>query len=80
MTGNEVCLTDQVSGFDTAVSETQVRHSNTAGLLGVVIKVCLSVHICVVADDLDGVLVSAYGTVSAKAPELTVGCSLWSGN
>ena len=80
MAGNEVSLTDQVGRLDAAVSETQMRHGNTAGLLGVVIKVCLSVHISVITDDLDGVLVSTYRTVSAKTPELTVGCSLWSSN
>ena len=31
-----------------------------AGLLGVIIEVSLSVHVCVVTDDLDGVLVSTY--------------------
>ena len=55
-------------------------HCNTAGLLGVIIKVCLSVHIGVVADDLNGVLVCTYGTVGAKTPELTVGGSCRCGN
>ena len=61
-------------------TETQVRHGNTAGLLGVIIKVCLSVHIGVVTDDLDGVLVCTYGTVSAQTPELTVDGAFRSGN
>ena len=41
-----------------------------AGLLGVVLEVALRVHIGVVADDLDGVLVGADGTVGAQAVEL----------
>ena len=78
--GNKICLVNQVGGLDGLMSETQVRHSHAAGLLGIVIKICLSIHIGVVADDLDGVLVGAYGTVRAKTPELTVGGSLGSGN
>ena len=55
-------------------------NGNTAGLLGVIIKICLSIHIGVVTDDLDGVLVSTYGTVCTKTPELTVDGSFGSGN
>ena len=51
-------------------------NSHTTGLLGVIIEVCLCVHIGVVADDLDGVLVGAYGTVCSQTPELAVGGSL----
>ena len=80
MTGNKVCLVDQVGGFDRVMTETQVGHGNTAGLLGVIIEVSLCVHIGVIADDLDGVLVCTYGTVCAQTPELTVGGSFRSGN
>ena len=71
---------DQVGGFDLLMTETKVRHGNTAGFLGVIIEVSLSVHIGVIADDLDGVLVSTYGTVCTQTPELTVGGSFRSGN
>ena len=47
-------------------------HSNAAGFLGVIVKVCLCIHIGVVTDDLDGVLVCTYGTVCAKSPEFAV--------
>ena len=50
-------------------------HSHTAGFLGVIIEVCLSIHISVITNDLDGVLISTYSTISAQTPELTVGCS-----
>ena len=49
-----------------------MRHCNAAGLLGVIIEVSLSIHVCVVADDLDGVLVSTDSTVCAETPELAV--------
>ena len=77
--GYEVCLVDQVGGFDRFLTETQVRHGNTAGLLGVIIEVSLSVHVCVITDDLDGVLVCTYGTVCTQTPELTVDGSFRSG-
>ena len=78
--GHKVSLVDEISRFDLLMAETKVGHGNAAGLLGVIIKICLSIHIGVVADDLDGVLVSAYRTVSAQTPELTVGSSLGSGH
>ncbi len=73
-------LMDQVGGFDLLMTETKVRHGNTAGFLGVIIEVSLCVHIGIVTDDLDGVLVSTYGTVCTQTPELTVGSSFRSGN
>ena len=80
VTGNKVCFVDQVCGFDRFLAETQVRHRNTAGLLGIIVKVSLCIHICIVTDDLDGVLVGTYGTVSAQTPELTVNRSFRSCN
>ena len=53
------------------VTETKVWNCNTAWLLGVIIKICLSIHICVVTDNLDRVLVSTNSTVRTKSPELT---------
>ena len=47
-----------------------MTHGDTAGLLGVIAEVALSVHIGVVADDLDGVLVGANSTVGAQTVEL----------
>ena len=76
---NEVCLTDQVCGFNLLMSETQVGHGHTAGLLGIIIKVCLCIHVGIVADDIDGVLVRSNRTVSAKSPELAVRGSFGSG-
>ncbi len=43
---------------------------DAAGLLGVIGKVTLSVHIGMIADDLYGVLVGANGTVGTQAIEL----------
>ena len=69
--GHEVSLGDVVGGLDGGVTKTQVRNGQTAGLLGVIVEVALSVHIGVVTDDLDGVLVGANSTVGAQTPELT---------
>ena len=49
-----------------------MRHGHTTGFLGVIIKICLSIHISVITDDLDGVLVSSNSTVSTQSPELAV--------
>ncbi len=77
---NKVCSVNQVSGFDRFLTKTQMRHCYTAGLLGIIIEVSLCVHVCVVADDLDGVLVCSYGTISSKSPELAVYRSFRCGN
>ena len=61
------------------MAEAQVGDGQAAGLLGVVVEVALGVHIGVVADDLDGVLVGAHGAVGAQAPELTGGGASGSG-
>ena len=52
---------------------------NTTGFLGIIVEVCLSVHICMVTNDLDGVLISANSTVSTKTPEFTA-CCAFAGN
>ena len=72
MACNEVCLVDVVRALDLLVAEAQVADGDAAGLLGVVLEVSLDVLVGVVADDLDGVLVSADGAVAAETPELAL--------
>ena len=72
MASHKVRFVDQVGGFDLCLAETQMGDRNTTGFLGVIIKVCLYVLIGVVADDLDGVLVSTDSTVCSQSPELAV--------
>ena len=69
--GHKICLRNEISGLDRAVAEAQMRDGDAAGFFGVIFKVGLNVHISVVTDDLDGVLVGAHRTVRAKAPEFT---------
>ena len=66
---NEVCLGDVVGGLDGRIAEAEVRNGYTAGLLGVILEVCLDIFISVVTDNLDGVLVCTNGTVAAETPE-----------
>ena len=75
----EVSLVDEVCASDRGVAESQVGYGDTARLLGVVSKVCLSVFLGVVADNLDGVFIAAYGTVRAESVELAGDCALRSG-
>ena len=69
--GHKVSLADEISGLDGLVTKTQVGNGYAAGFLGVISKITLGVHVGVVTDNLNGVLVGAYGTVSTQAPELT---------
>ena len=79
MAGNEVSLGDVVRRLDGLIAETQVRNGNAAGLLGVILEVCLDVLIGMVTDDLDGVLVCTDRTVAAETPELAADGAFGSG-
>ena len=70
MAGQEVRRFDIIGGPDRLLAKAQVRLGDAAGFLGIVFKVSLDIHIRVVADNLDGVLVGANRTVRTKAPEL----------
>ncbi len=70
MACDKICLRNIVGGLDRFVPETQMGNRQAAGFLGIVGEIALRVHIGVIADDLDGVLVRADGAVCAKAPEL----------
>ena len=72
MAGYEVGLVDVVGAADEGVAEAQVAYGYAAGLLGVVLEVCLYVLVGVVANNLDGVLVRTDGTVAADTPELAL--------
>ena len=63
--GNEVCMGNQIASTDRIVSESQVGTGNTAGFLGIVLKICLDIHIGVITDDLDGVLIGSDCTIRA---------------
>ncbi len=67
-----VSLVNKVGGLDWAVTEAQVGYGETARLLGVVRKVTLCVHVGVVTNNLNGLLVCANSTVSAKAEEFAL--------
>ncbi len=70
MAGNKVSLADQIGSLNRALAEAQVGNGQAAGFLGVVLVVTLRVHVRMVTDDLDAVLVGANGTVGTKAVEL----------
>ena len=66
----------QIRRVNRLVAETQVRAGETARLLRVVREVCLAIFVGRVADDLYGVLVGTYCTVSAQTVELGLEHSL----
>ena len=78
MAGHKVGLVDVIGGLDGLVAEAQVADGDAAGLLGVILEVCLNILVGMVADDLDGVLVGADSTVAAQAPELALDGALGS--
>ena len=67
--GDQIGARDEVGGFDRAVRETEVGAGEAEGLLGVVGEIGLRVFVGQMADDLDGGLVRADGTVAAEAVE-----------
>ena len=73
MAGDEVGSGHQIRGADGLLAEAKVRAGVAAGLLGVVVEVCLGVEVGVGTDDLDGILVCAYGAVGAETEELALG-------
>ena len=70
MAGHEVSRIDEVGALYGLFAEAQMAHGEAAGLLGVVGKVTLSIHVGMVAYYLYGVLVSSDSTVTAETPEL----------
>ena len=68
--GNEIRMIDQISGEDRLVAETEMAAGYAAGFLSVILEVGLYMHICMVADDLNGVFVGTDCTVRAETPEL----------
>ena len=70
--GHEVGLVDIIRRTDGLITEAQMADGDTAGLLRVVLEVGLYILVGMVADDLDGVLVGAHGTVAAQTPELAL--------
>ncbi len=73
--GDEVGAADEIAGADRLGTEAQVRSRQRAGLLRVVHEVALRVVLRVFADDLDGVLVGADGSVRAQAVEQSANCA-----
>ena len=79
MAGNKVSLVDVVRALDGLVAKAQMADGDAAGLLGVVLEVCLNVLVGMVADDLAGVLVGTDCTVTAETPEFALdgACTAW---
>ena len=71
MAGYEICLVDQVCGLDRMFAEPQVRHGQSAGFLGVIVKITLGVQVGLITDDLDGCFVGTDGSVRSQTPEFT---------
>ena len=69
MTCDKVRLIDEVGGLDLRLAETQVGHRQATGLFRVIVEVSLNIHIGMVADNLNRVLVRTNRAVCTQAPE-----------
>ena len=74
--GYKVSIVNKVWRSDRRLTKTQMRHSNTARLLGVISEICLCIKISLITDNLDSGLVCTYGTIRSQAPELAGSGSL----
>ena len=70
MAGNIVCLIDEIGGTDLILPKAEMGYGDTAGFLGVVGEIALSIEIGLITDNLNGALVGTNGSVGSKAPEL----------
>ena len=68
---DKVSFVDEIRRFNGRFAKTQMAHGYAAGLLGVIGKVALRIHVCMVADNFNGALIGADGAVGTQAPELT---------
>ncbi len=69
MAGDKIGRGDEAGLADGAWPKAQVRHGHGTGFLGVVLEVALGVVWCILANDLDPVLVGADGAIGAQAKE-----------
>ena len=70
MASNKISALHQIRGADGRFAEPQMGFCDTKGLLCVVLKIRLRIHVRMVAHDLGGVLVGAHRAVAAQTPEL----------
>ena len=70
--GHKIRLVNVVRSADGLVAKAQVADGDAAGLLRIVLEVCLNIFVGVVANNLGAVLVGTHRAVAAKAPELAL--------
>ena len=63
MASDKVRLVDQIRALDRLLAKAQMGYRKAAGLLGVIGEIALRIHVGMVADDLDAVLVGADCTI-----------------
>ena len=71
MTCYKISMLYQVTSNDRLVSKTQMGTGYTTGFLCVIFKICLYILICMVTNDLNGILICTNSTIGSKTPELT---------
>ena len=67
---DKVSSIDLIRALDRSLAKTQMADGQAAGLLGVIGEISLSIHVCMVTNDLDGVLVGTNSTIGTETIEL----------
>ncbi len=67
--GDIICSRYQIGRFNRLLAEPQMGYRGAAGFLAVVGEIALRIQIGMVANDLDGRFVGAYGAVGTQTPE-----------
>ena len=76
MTCNKISLIDKICWSNRRWAETKMRYGYTAWLFRVIEEIALSIHIRIITDNLDRILICADCSVRAETPEFARGCTL----
>ena len=67
----EVRFSQKIRRLDSFRREPEMAHGDSPGLLGIIGKIGLGIHVRVFSDDLDGVFIGSNRAVCTQAPEFT---------
>ena len=72
MTGDIISGIDEIRRLDRGLTKAEMGHGHTAGLFRIIGKICLGIHVGIVANDFNGALVGTHSTIRPQAPEFTL--------
>ena len=69
MAGYKFSRINQIGRLNGSLAKAQMGNGKSARLFGIIFKIALSVHVCMVADNFNGILIRAYSAVRAQTVE-----------